>query len=51
MRYQLEARLALCEVEAKTNPASARADASALEKDATSKGFGLIARKALAAGA
>jgi DNA-binding winged helix-turn-helix (wHTH) protein/tetratricopeptide (TPR) repeat protein len=50
VRYQLEARLAFCEVEAKTDPTSARADASALEKEAVSKGFGLIARKALAVG-
>jgi hypothetical protein len=37
-----------CEVEAKTDPASARAHAKTLEEDARSKGFGLIARKALA---
>jgi len=46
VHYQLEARLAMCEVEAKTDPTSARIHAKALEKDATSKGFGLIARKA-----
>ncbi len=45
--YQLEARLAMCEVEAKSDPASARAHAKALAHDAKSKGFGLIARKAL----
>src|SRR5262249_46142730 len=48
IRYQLEARLAMCEVEAKTNPALARIHAKALEADAHSRGFGLIARKALA---
>ncbi len=48
VRYQLEARLALCEVEAKTDPASARAHAKTLEADARSKDFGLIARKASA---
>ena len=48
LRYQLEARLALCEIEARTDPASARAHAKTLEQDARSKGFGLIARKALA---
>jgi len=48
LRYQLEARLALCEIEARTDPASARAHARTLEQDARSKGFGLIARKALA---
>lgn len=48
VRYQLEARLALCELEAKTDPASAHTHAKALEKEARSKGFGLIARKALA---
>jgi len=51
LRYQLEARLALCEIEAKTDPSSARAHAKALEQEARSKGFGLIARKALAVGA
>jgi eukaryotic-like serine/threonine-protein kinase len=51
VRYQLEARLALCEVEAKSDPASARASAKTLEQEARSKGFGLIARKALAVGA
>jgi len=51
LRYQLEARLALCEIEAKTDPGSARAHAKTLEQEARSKGFGLIARKALAVGA
>jgi eukaryotic-like serine/threonine-protein kinase len=51
LRYELEARLALCEVEAKTDPATARAYAKALEEQARSKGFGLIARKALTIGA
>ena len=51
LRYQLEARLALCEIEAKTDPASARTHAKTLEQEARSKGFGLIARKALAVGA
>jgi eukaryotic-like serine/threonine-protein kinase len=50
VRYQLEARLALCEVEAKSDPATARAHAKTLEEEARSKGFGLIARKALAVG-
>jgi eukaryotic-like serine/threonine-protein kinase len=48
VRYELEARLALCEVEAKTDPVAAHADAKTLEQEAKSKGFGLIARKALA---
>jgi len=51
VRYALEARLALCEVEAKTDPAAARAHAKTLEEQARSKGFGLIARKALTIGA
>jgi DNA-binding winged helix-turn-helix (wHTH) protein/tetratricopeptide (TPR) repeat protein len=51
VRYLLEARLALCEVEAKKDPASARAQAKTLAQEATSRGFGLIARKALAVGA
>ena len=51
LRYQLEARLALCEVEARTDRASARVHAKTLEQEAKSKGFGLIARKALAVGA
>lgn len=45
VRYELEARLAMCEMEAKTNPATARVHAKILERDATSKGFGLIAQK------
>jgi DNA-binding winged helix-turn-helix (wHTH) protein/tetratricopeptide (TPR) repeat protein len=48
VHYQLEAGLALCEVEAKTDPAAARLDARALEKQARAKGFAMIARKALA---
>ncbi len=48
VRYQMEARLALCEVEAKTDPAAARTHGRILEKEARAKGFGLIARKALA---
>jgi hypothetical protein len=50
IRYQLEACLALCEVEAKTDPTGARARAHTLEEQARSKGFGLIARKALTIG-
>lgn len=50
VRYQLEARLALCEVEARSDPATARAHAKTLEEEARSKGFGLIAHKALAIG-
>ena len=44
--YELEARLAQCEVEARTEPAAARVHAKILEKEATAKGFTLIARKA-----
>jgi tetratricopeptide (TPR) repeat protein len=44
--YEFEARLALCEVEAKTDPAVARLHAKILEKEAAAKGFALIARKA-----
>jgi len=51
LRYQLEARLAMCEVEAKADPAAARVRAQALAHEAQSKGFGLIAHKALAVGA
>jgi len=51
LRYQLEARLALYEIEAKTDRTLARAHAKTLEQEARSKGFGLIARKALAVGA
>jgi hypothetical protein len=43
VRYQLEARLAFCEIEAKSDPATARAYAKTLGEDARSKGFGLIA--------
>jgi tetratricopeptide (TPR) repeat protein len=47
---QLEARLAIGEVETKSGDRSAgRADLAALQKDATAKGFLLIARKASAA--
>ncbi len=46
IRYHLEARLALCEIEARTNPSSSRAHARTLEKEASSKDFRLIARKA-----
>jgi hypothetical protein len=49
VRYEFEARLALCEVEAKTDPAAARA--KTLEEQARSKGFALIARKAASVGA
>ncbi len=46
---QLEARLALGEIELRSeNPAAGRATLQALEKDATAKGFLLIARKAAA---
>jgi DNA-binding winged helix-turn-helix (wHTH) protein/TolB-like protein len=51
VRYEFEARLALCEVEAKTDPAAARAHAKTLEEQARSKGFALIARKAASVGA
>jgi DNA-binding winged helix-turn-helix (wHTH) protein/tetratricopeptide (TPR) repeat protein len=48
IHYALEARLALCEVEARTDPASARLHERVLEKEARQKGFGMIARKAQA---
>jgi DNA-binding winged helix-turn-helix (wHTH) protein/tetratricopeptide (TPR) repeat protein len=48
VHYELEARLALCELEAKSNPAAARIHSKALQRDASAKGFGLVARKALA---
>jgi len=48
VHYELEARLALCELEAKTAPAVARAHELALEKDARERGFGMILRKSLA---
>lgn len=51
VRYEFEARLALCEVEAKTDPAAARVHAKTLEEQARSKGFALIARKAASVGA
>jgi hypothetical protein len=47
--YQLEARLALAEVEMIAGTPAARAHLEALEKDARSTGFGLIARKAASA--
>jgi hypothetical protein len=48
--YQFEASLALGEIEMKMGKSAAgRARLEALEKDATAKGFGLIARKAAAA--
>ena len=49
MLYQIEieARLALCEVEAKTDPTSARVHSQALEKYAAARGFALIAHKAV----
>lgn len=48
--YQLEARLALGEIEMKSGSlAAGRARLEALEKEVTAKGFGLIARKAAAA--
>jgi eukaryotic-like serine/threonine-protein kinase len=51
IRYELEARLALCQVETKTDPGAARAHAKTLEEQARSKGFALIARKAAGIGA
>ncbi|HEY6253615.1 MAG TPA: hypothetical protein VI685_26965 [Candidatus Angelobacter sp.] len=50
LQYQLEARLALCQLDAKTDPAAARLHGQALAKDASAKGFALIARKALVIG-
>jgi tetratricopeptide (TPR) repeat protein len=50
VRYQLEGRLALCEIEAGADPVSARAHAKMLEQDAATRGFGWIARKAHAVG-
>lgn len=48
--YQFEARLALGEIELKSGDAvKGRAGLAALEKEAKAKGFGLIARKAIAA--
>ena len=47
VRYQLEARLALGEIELKSaNPTVGRTGLTALEKDADAKGFYLIARRA-----
>lgn len=46
---QLEARLALGELELSTNRTAGRARLAALQRDATSKGFQLIARHAAAA--
>ncbi|MGC2357057.1 MAG: tetratricopeptide repeat protein [Candidatus Acidiferrum sp.] len=50
VHFELEARLALCEVEARTDPVAAHVHAKALERDARAKGFELIARKALGLG-
>lgn len=50
-RCLLEARLALGEVEMKQGKKTAREHLATLEKDATAKGFLLIARKARTAGA
>lgn len=48
--YQLEARLAIGEIELKAGQkAAGRIHLQALERDARAKGFGLIARKAAAA--
>jgi len=48
--YQLEARLALGEIEMQSgNPSAGRSRLDALEKDARVRGFLLIARKAAAA--
>lgn len=48
VHYELEARLALCEIEAKTDRSAARAHEMALEKQAQARGFGMIARKSAA---
>jgi len=48
IHYELEARLALCEIEAKTDRSAARAHEMALEKEAQARGFGMIARKSAA---
>jgi DNA-binding winged helix-turn-helix (wHTH) protein/tetratricopeptide (TPR) repeat protein len=50
VHYELEARLALCQVEAKGDPDAARIHCKALEKAAKAKGFEMIARKALSLG-
>ncbi len=47
--YELEARLALGEVEMKSGRAAGRARLEELEKEAKARGYGLIARKAAAA--
>jgi len=50
VEYQLEARMALGEIEVKSeNPAAGQAHLKALEKEATAADFGLIARKAAVA--
>jgi hypothetical protein len=47
VRYELEARLVLGEIELKSaNPLVGRTGLTAVEKDADAKGFYLIARKA-----
>jgi eukaryotic-like serine/threonine-protein kinase len=43
---ELQVRLLVCELEARDNPARARLDRKALEAEARSRGFELIARKA-----
>jgi hypothetical protein len=40
----------MCEVEAKSDSALARAHAKTLSREAASRGFGLIARKAIEVG-
>jgi hypothetical protein len=45
---QLEARLARAEIEIKSGKIAGRAALEALRKDATEKGFGLIAQKVMA---
>jgi eukaryotic-like serine/threonine-protein kinase len=47
---ELQARLAMCEIETRNDPALARLHAKSLEDDAKSRGFELIARKAEATG-
>lgn len=48
VHYELEARLALCEVELKADPSTAHLEARELQKEASLRGFNRIARKALA---
>jgi ATP/maltotriose-dependent transcriptional regulator MalT len=48
VHYELEARLWLCELEAKADAAAARIHSKELQRDASARRFGLIARKALA---